>query len=76
MTDASDRKASDEPLMRIGEVARLIGVTKYTIGVWARAGRIPSKQLVGSRRFVRREIDEWIRNGGVSSEAHDPGEAK
>ena len=76
MGEASNSRPVEDRLMRTDEVALLIGVTAHTIGSWVRAGRIPSKRLGGSRRFVRAEIEEWIRNGGVASESGNSGEAE
>jgi excisionase family DNA binding protein len=72
---SNQQQASNERLMRVDEVANLVGVTSHTIGVWIREGRIPSKRLGGARRFVRSEIDEWIRAGGPTV-AKSQGEAQ
>lgn len=47
-------------LMTSSEVAALLAVPVSTVGDWARRGVIPSRKLGRHRRFLRREIEEWL----------------
>jgi excisionase family DNA binding protein len=46
--------------MTTSEVAALLAVPVSTVGDWARRGIIPSRKLGRHRRFLRREIEEWL----------------
>jgi excisionase family DNA binding protein len=48
-------------LMTPDEVAALLAVPVSTVRDWARRGLIPSRKLGRHRRFLRSEIDGWIR---------------
>jgi excisionase family DNA binding protein len=46
-------------LVRVGEVARLLGVTPWTIRAWVKAGRLPVLRL--SKRTLRFDAAEVMR---------------
>ncbi|MBE3096958.1 MAG: helix-turn-helix domain-containing protein [Planctomycetes bacterium] len=48
-----------EALVKIGEVARMLGVTAFTIRAWVKAGRLPVLRL--SKRTVRFDAAEVMR---------------
>ncbi len=48
-------------LMTADEVAVLLAVPVSTVHDWARRGLIPSRKLGRHRRFLRSEIEIWVR---------------
>lgn len=58
-----DRVIADERLLDLGEVRKLIPVSRTSVWKWRRAGVFPSPvRLPGSRRVAWRasEISKWI----------------
>ena|SRR6185503_1020842 len=55
---------SDAPsqLMIAAEVARWLRMSCSTTYMWAATGKLPSLKLHGSIRFVRADIERWIRD--------------
>lgn len=49
-------------LMIAAEIARWLRMSGATIYTWAATGQIPSIKLHGSIRFVRSDIERWIRD--------------
>jgi excisionase family DNA binding protein len=48
---------SDEPLLTIGEAARLLGISPITLRRWSDEGRVPVVVLPsGHRRFLASDI--------------------
>ena len=48
-------------LLKPSEVAELIGVSVGTIQRWTREMRIPHTKIGRHLRFVRTDIEEWLR---------------
>ena len=58
-----DRESTDERLIDLSEVRRLVPVSRVTIWAWRRQGQFPSPvRLPGSRRVVwrARDVRKWI----------------
>jgi hypothetical protein len=54
--------------LRIGQVARLVGVTSQTMGNWAKAGKGPEYFIVGTeRRYLLSKVLEWLKASGGES---------
>jgi excisionase family DNA binding protein len=59
---------TQRPLMTIGDVAELLGVSQRTVRRWIDDGRLKAIQLGGRRAPVRvdpRELEQWLRDEGV-----------
>ena len=60
--------SSIDPLLRIGEVTRMIGVCRQTIYLWIRAGAFPEPLHIGAARrtiaWRQSTIDAWITSQG------------
>lgn len=50
--------------MRVEDLAKYVGVVKGTVYNWVHLNLIPY-HLDGRPFFLKEEIDEWTRNGGV-----------
>ncbi len=51
-------------VMTAADVAELLNIRRSTIEDWARRGIIPSHKLGRHRRFLREEIEAWVRDTG------------
>lgn len=47
--------------LKVGEVAKLLGVTPQQIYKMAASGRIPSFRISGSVRFDPDDVADWLR---------------
>ncbi len=56
-------------ILTVSEVADFLKVTERTIYRLAAAKRIPAFKVGGSWRFVRAEIDRWIRQQSADGRA-------
>lgn len=57
---ANDRNGLDLDLLTTEEVAGLVKLHPQTVYRKARAGKIPSVMIDGSRRYRRADIARWI----------------
>ena len=61
---------STSRVVRPGELAEWLGVSRVTLWRWERAGRLPAKRQIGPNvvGWLQSEIDEWFArtdgNGG------------
>lgn len=60
-----------EPLMTVEEIAALLKCSKAAIYAWALEGAIPSIKIGGARRFVRKDILDWINDCRDSSNGYN-----
>lgn len=60
-------------LLRPGEVAEIVGVSKYTLQAWRRQGYfVPWVRLRGNQvRYAEDRVREWVRAHEVSSIAEE-----
>ena len=58
-------KISDDALLTVGDVAKLLKAKEKTVRQWVYKRKIPSLKLNGLLRFSRTEIENWI-NGLMS----------
>lgn len=50
-----------EERMSISEVAQMLGVSRYTIWKWARAGLLPVPVRIGGRQYyLKSEMEVWV----------------
>ena len=54
------RKAKDEALITLTEVAQYLRVAERTVYQWAQQGRVPSFKIGNVWRFKQSDIDTWI----------------
>jgi len=55
-------KSSDGSIMTIKEVAEYLKVNERTVYRLAGAKRIPAFKVGGTWRFLRSDIDQWIKS--------------
>jgi len=65
-------KPIDGSILTIKEVAEYLKVNERTVYRLAGAKRIPAFKVGGTWRFVRSDIDQWIKNQTVGAEAAAP----
>jgi excisionase family DNA binding protein len=59
--------SGERPLLTINETATLVGCRRETLWRWVRRGAFPVPRIVGGmangrRRFVRSEVEAWMRS--------------
>lgn len=54
-------------ILTVNEVAEYLRMNPMTIYRFAQQGQIPASKIMGSWRFKRSEIDEWIKSREVQS---------
>lgn len=47
-------------LLKVREVAEMLGMRDKTIYQWAELGQMPSVKMNGSVRFDPKELDAWV----------------
>ena len=52
----------DQPLLYPADVAQLLGIPRSTVYELARAGRIPSVRIGRAVRFLRADLETWIKD--------------
>jgi len=50
-----------DPLLRPEEVARLLGVRRSSVYEYVRTGRLPHVRVGRHVRFLREDLEEWVR---------------
>ena len=59
--DGELRSTTDKPLLRVGEAADILSVSRWTIYRWVEQGRLRGTKIgKGSLRIVRESINELI----------------
>lgn len=61
-------KSSDGSILTIKEVAEYLKVNERTVYRLAGAKKIPAFKVGGTWRFVRSDIDQWIKNQTAGAE--------
>ncbi len=52
----------DQPLLSPADVSKLLGIKRSTVYELARAGRIPSLRIGRAVRFLRADLETWIKD--------------
>ena len=65
---AMPTKSSDGSILTIKEVAEYLKVNERTVYRLAGAKKIPAFKVGGTWRFVRSDIDQWIKNQTAGAE--------
>lgn len=65
-TQPATEVSGDRPLLTIAETAALVGTRRETLWRWVRRGAFPRPRIVGGlangrRRFLRSEVETWMR---------------
>jgi len=58
---------SEEKLLNVPEVARLLNVSKSSLYAMTRSGRIPAIRVGSMFRFVPAEIEAWLETNRLSA---------
>lgn len=56
-----------ERLLRLGEVADRLGISKATVYRWLEGGRLPARRAIGENTvgILESELTEWLRSRPV-----------
>ncbi len=52
--------------LSVDEIVEYMGVTRDTIYKWISEKNMPAHRIGRPWKFKRAEVDEWVRNGGVT----------
>ena len=66
------KKSIDGSILTIKEVAEYLKVNERTVYRLAGAKKIPAFKVGGTWRFVRSDIDQWIKNQTAGAESAAP----
>lgn len=55
--------------LSVQEIAAYLGVSKDTVYDWVSDKRMPAHKVVRLWKFKQEEVDEWVRDGGATSDA-------
>lgn len=59
------KKSENKDIMTMDMVAEYLHLSKSTIYKWVMWNKIPCTKLGRRNRFVKKDIDQWIQNGGA-----------
>ena len=61
-------------MLRVGDVAQLLGLHSNTVRRWSEKGVLKSHRFGsrGDRRFLRKDIDEFLKETEIDSESKKP----
>jgi len=59
-----------EPWVGVEDVARHLGISTDTVYRWIESKSLPAHKLGRLWKFKLSDIDEWVRSGGATGEAH------
>lgn len=61
---AREPDPSNDPLLSINEVAKLLGVDRSTLYLWDRKGHFvrPIQLSQARKKYLKRDVDEWLRS--------------
>jgi excisionase family DNA binding protein len=60
-SDDAARGTLADPLLRPEEVARMLGVRRSSVYEYVRTGRLPHVRVGRHLRFLREDLEEWVR---------------
>lgn len=56
----------------VTDAAEHLGVARDTIYRWIEAKRLPAYRVGRHWKLKLEEVDQWVREGGASEDAHSP----
>ncbi len=65
-----------DDVMTIDELAAYLKLSKSSLYHFARAGKVPGVKIGQQWRFQKSAIDEWMRSGALSAQAHGAKQTK
>lgn len=60
-----------EPWLSVDEIASHLGVSKDTVYAWINARGLPAHRVGRLWKFQTSEVDEWVRQGGASTQENE-----
>ena len=57
---------TDEKWVNLEDIAEYLSVSKDTIRMWMKEGKLPINRAGKRYKFKISEVDEWLRNGKIS----------
>lgn len=57
---------TDEKWVNLEDVAEYLSVSKDTIRVWMKDGKLPINKAGKRYKFKLSEVDNWLRNGKIT----------
>ena len=55
-----------EKWVNLEDIAKHLSVSKDTIRIWIKSGKLPFYKAGKMYKFKISEIDEWVRNGNIT----------
>ncbi|TVQ79819.1 MAG: helix-turn-helix domain-containing protein [Bradymonadales bacterium] len=65
------RQNTIERWFSVEEIADHLGISKETVYRWLERGIIPANRMGKLWKFKPSEVDQWVKNGGATSDATD-----
>ncbi|WP_017792475.1 helix-turn-helix domain-containing protein [Leucobacter salsicius] len=60
-----------EPWLGADEIAVHLGVSKDTVYAWISTQQMPAHKVGRLWKFQTSEVDEWVRQGGASTQENE-----
>lgn len=60
-----------EPWMSADEISAHLGVSKDTVYAWISVQNMPAHKVGRLWKFQASEVDEWVRQGGASTQENE-----
>jgi len=60
-----------EPWISADEIASHLGVSKDTVYAWISTQNMPAHKVGRLWKFQASEVDEWVRQGGASTQENE-----
>jgi len=60
-----------EPWLSADDIATHLGVSKDTVYAWISTQNMPAHKIGRLWKFQTSEVDDWVRQGGASSEENE-----
>lgn len=60
------RSGMDDRWLSVDEICAHLGISRDTVYKWIDRKRMPAHRVGRLRKFMKAEVDEWVRAGGGS----------
>ena len=60
-----------EPWLGADEIASILAISKDTVFAWINTRDMPAHKVGRLWKFQTSEVDEWVRQGGTSTQEND-----